>query len=39
LRGGAIAIRLHDERYSRVVIGVDDPQATAAAINATLGRS
>ena len=35
----AIAIRLHDERYSRVVIGVEDPQATAAAINAALGRS
>jgi len=35
----AIAIRLHDERYSRLVIGVEDPQATAAAINAALGRS
>ncbi len=35
----AIAIRLHDECYSRLVIGVEDPQATAAAINAALGRS
>ena len=35
----AIAIRLHDERYSRVVIGVEDPHATAAMINAALGRS
>ncbi|HEV2216068.1 MAG TPA: hypothetical protein VGV88_00715 [Candidatus Dormibacteraeota bacterium] len=35
----AIAIRLHDERYGRLVIGVDDPHATAAAINAALGRS
>ena len=35
----AIAIRLHDERYGRVVIGVEDPQATAAAIRAALGRS
>ncbi len=35
----AIAIRLHDERYSRLVIGVEDPQASAAAINSALGRS
>src|SRR5262245_46478573 len=34
----AIAIRLHGERYARLVIGVDDPQATAATINAALGR-
>ena len=34
----AIAIRLHDERYQRLVIGVEDPQAEAAAIHAALGR-
>lgn len=34
----AIAIRLHDEGYGRLVIGVEDPQATAALINAALGR-
>jgi hypothetical protein len=34
----AIAIRLHDEGYGRLVIGVEDPQATAAAVNAALGR-
>ena len=35
----AIAIRLHDERYQRLVIGVDDPLAAAAIINAALGRA
>ncbi len=34
----AIAIRLHDESYSRLVVGVDNPQAAAATINAALGR-
>ena len=28
----AIAIRLHDESYAKLVIGVDDPAATASAI-------
>jgi hypothetical protein len=28
----AIAIRLHDEHYAKLVIGVDDPAATANAI-------
>ena len=28
----AIAIRLHDEHYAKLVIGVDDPAATAIAI-------
>jgi hypothetical protein len=32
----AIAIRLHDEHYAKLVIGVDDPSATAAAITAAL---
>ena len=35
--GKAIAIRLHDERYGRLVIGVEDPTATAAVIDAALG--
>lgn len=34
----AIAIRLHDEGYGRLVIGVNDPKAAAASINAALGR-
>jgi hypothetical protein len=34
----AIAIRLHDERYSKLIIGVDDPFATAAAITRALQR-
>ena len=33
----AISIRLHDEGYAKLVIGVDDPQATVAAITAALG--
>jgi hypothetical protein len=36
--GNAIAIRLHDERYSKLVIGVDDPLTTAAAITAAVQR-
>jgi phage terminase large subunit-like protein len=32
----AIAIRLRDERYAKLVIGVDDPAATAKAITAAL---
>jgi len=32
----AIAIRLHDEGYAKLVIGVDDPQAAVAAIAAAL---
>jgi hypothetical protein len=30
----AIGIRLHDEGYARLVIGVDDPAGTATAIRA-----
>lgn len=30
----SIAIRLHDEGYAKLVIGVDDPQAAAVTINA-----
>jgi hypothetical protein len=33
----AVAIRLRDERYSRLVIEVDDPDGTVAAINAAVG--
>jgi hypothetical protein len=33
----AIAIRLHDERYAKLIIGVDDPAATVAAIRAAAG--
>jgi hypothetical protein len=33
----AIAIRLRDELYAKLVIGVDDPVATAKAITAALG--
>lgn len=32
----SIAIRLHDEGYARLVIGVDDPEATADAIRSAL---
>src|ERR1700694_1473101 len=32
----AIAIHLHDERYAKLVIGVDDPDATAEAIKAAI---
>lgn len=32
----AIAIRLHDEGYARMMIGVDDPDAEAAAIEAAI---
>jgi hypothetical protein len=35
----SIAIRLHDEHYARLVIGVDDPEATARAIMSALPRS
>jgi len=34
----AIAIRLRDERYAKLVIGVDDPAATADAIRAAIQR-
>lgn len=34
----AIEIRLHDERYARLVIGVDNPEATAQAIAAMIPR-
>jgi hypothetical protein len=32
----AIAIRLHDDRYAKVIIGVDDPAATATEIGAAI---
>ena len=32
-----VVIRLRDERYARLVIGVEDPPATAAAIQEALG--
>jgi hypothetical protein len=32
----AVIIRLHDEHYSRLVIGVDDPAATVELIRAAL---
>jgi hypothetical protein len=32
----AIAIRLRDERYAKLVVGVDDPAATADAIKAAI---
>jgi hypothetical protein len=34
----AIAIRLRDERYAKLVIGVEDPVATADAIRAAIPR-
>jgi hypothetical protein len=34
----AIEIRLHDERYAKLVIGVDNFEATAQAIAAAIGR-
>ena len=33
----AVAIRLHDESYGRLVVGVEDPDATIAAIRAAIG--
>jgi hypothetical protein len=35
----AIAIHLHDEHYAKLVIGVDDPAATAKAIGDAIKRS
>jgi len=35
----AIAIRLHDEHYAKLVIGVDDPEATAKAVTAAIERA
>jgi len=32
-----VVIRLSDERYARLVIGVEDPPATAAAIQGAIG--
>jgi hypothetical protein len=34
----AIAIRLHDEHYAKLVIGVDDPSGTVAAITTAIAR-
>jgi hypothetical protein len=34
----AIAIRLRDEHYAKLIIGVDDPAATAKAISAAIQR-
>jgi hypothetical protein len=33
-----VVIRLRDERYARLVIEVDDPPATAAAIHGAIGK-
>jgi hypothetical protein len=33
----AIAIRLHDERYAKLIIGVDQPDVTVALIKAAAG--
>ena len=33
----AVVIRLSDERYARLIIGVEDPASTAAAIEAAIG--
>ena len=33
----AIAIRLHDEGYAKLIIGVDNPDATVALIKAATG--
>ena len=33
----AVAIRLHDEHYAKLVVGVDDPDAAAAAIRSAIG--
>ena len=35
----AIAIHLHDEHYAKLVIGVDDPSGTVAAITTAISRS
>ena len=35
----AIAMRLHDEHYAKLVIGVDDPKATTQAITAAIKRA
>jgi hypothetical protein len=34
---GAVVIHLPDERYVRLVVGVDNPAATVAAIGRALG--
>lgn len=34
----AIILRLRDEHYAKVVVGVDDPDATAATIRDALSR-
>jgi hypothetical protein len=34
----AIAIRLHDEHYAKLIVGVDDPAAAAAAITGAVQR-
>ena len=31
-----VVIELDDEKYDRLIVGVDDPQATVAAVNAAL---
>ena len=35
----AVIIRLHDEHYSRLVVGVDDPAATVAKVRAAIASS
>jgi len=34
----SLLVRLHDESYAKLVIGVDDPAAAAAAITAAMGQ-
>jgi hypothetical protein len=34
----SVIVELHDERYARLVVEVDDPAATAAEINQAAGR-
>ena len=34
----SVVIRLRDERYARLVIEVEDPSATAAAIQKAIGK-
>jgi hypothetical protein len=34
----AIAIRLHDEHYAKLVIGVDDPSGAVSSISAAIAR-
>jgi hypothetical protein len=37
--GNAVAIALHDERYSKIVIEVSDPEAAIEQVRSAVGRS